>query len=753
MAKTKQDGFPFSAIPRGKDLSLLWLACALAVIGIAPARAQTTEIVLHSFAPHPPKGSFPFAGVIRDSAGNLYGTTNHGGAANAGVVYKEDTAGRQTVLYSFRGGADGSYPSGVIGDSAGNFYGTTYEGGTPGGGTLYELDAAGHKTVLYNFAATADGFGPSGGLIRDSAGNLYGTTGLGGTAESGVVYELDATGHYTVLYRFTGGADGGGPTTGVIRDLAGNLYGTALGGTSDSGVVFKLDTTGHFTVLYTFTGGADGDSPSSGVIRDSAGNFYGTTSRGGASGQGVVYKLDTASHETVLYSFTGGVDGGSPQNSLTSDSAGNLYGTTYSGGAANMGVVYKLDTAGQETVLHSFRGGADGGTPEAGVIRDSAGNLYGTASIGGKGGVGTVYQLDASGQETVLYSFPGVADGAFPYAGAIGDSAGNLYGTTISGGAWTEGAVYRLDTAGQQKLLHSFGGGADGRYPSAGVIRDSAGNLYGTTSQGGTAGWGVVYKLDTTGQETVMHSFTNGADGGDPYAGVILDSAGNLFGTAASGGTANKGVVYKLDTAGQETVLYSFTGGADGRYPTAGVILDSAGNLYGTTYFGGTGSHGVVYKLDPADHEAVLYSFTGGADGGGPYAGVIRDSAGNLYGTTYYGGTANLGVVYKLDPAGHETVLYSFTSGAGGATPYAGVIRDSAGNLYGTTYSGGAASAGVVYKLDMAGHETVLYSFTDGADGGNPRGGVIEDAAGNLYGTTYSGGTESTGVIFKLILQ
>ena len=753
MAKTKQDGFPFSAIPRGKNLSLLWLACALAVIGIAPARAQTTEIVLHSFAPHPPKGSFPFAGVIRDSAGNLYGTTNHGGAANAGVVYKVDTAGHQTVLYSFGGGADGSYPSGVIGDSAGNFYGTTYEGGTPGGGTVYELDAAGHKTVLYSFTAAADGFGPSGGLIRDSARNSYGTTGLGGTAESGVVYELDATGHYTVLYRFTGGADGGGPTTGVIRDLAGNLYGTALGGTSDSGVVFKLDTTGHFTVLYTFTGGADGDSPSSGVIRDSAGNFYGTTSRGGAAGQGVVYKLDTAGHETVLYSFTGGVDGGSPQNSLTSDSAGNLYGTTYSGGAANMGVVYKLDTAGQETVLHSFRGGADGGTPEAGVIRDSAGNLYGTASIGGKGGVGTVYQLDASGQETVLYSFPGVADGAFPYAGAIGDSAGNLYGTTISGGAWTEGAVYRLDTAGQQKLLHSFGGGADGRYPSAGVIRDSAGNLYGTTSQGGTAGWGVVYKLDTTGQETVMHSFTNGADGGDPYAGVILDSAGNLFGTAASGGTANKGVVYKLDTAGQETVLYSFTGGADGRYPTAGVILDSAGNLYGTTYFGGTGSHGVVYKLDPADHEAVLYSFTGGADGGGPYAGVIRDSAGNLYGTTYYGGTANLGVVYKLDPAGHETVLYSFTSGAGGATPYAGVIRDSAGNLYGTTYSGGAASAGVVYKLDMAGHETVLYSFTDGADGGNPRGGVIEDAAGNLYGTTYSGGTESTGVIFKLILQ
>src|ERR1022692_3047842 len=210
--------------------------------------------------------------------------------------------------------------------------------------------------------------------------------------------------------------------------------------------------------------------------------------------------------------------------------------------------------------------------------------------------------------------------------------------------------------------------------------------------------------------EIVLHSFGCPPKGANPYAGVIRDSAGNLYGTAANGGAANKGVVFKLDTSGHQTVLYSFTGGADGGYPYAGVIRDSDGNLYGTTYYGGGANAGVVYKLDTTGHETVLYSFTGGADGGAPFAGVIRDPAGNLYGTTYFGGTANAGVVYKLDTAGHETVLYSFTGVADGRHPQAGVIRDPAGNLYGTAYSGGTANAGVVYKLDTAGHETVLYT-------------------------------------------
>ena len=172
--------------------------------------------------------------------------------------------------------------------------------------------------------------------------------------------------------------------------------------------------------------------------------------------------------------------------------------------------------------------------------------------------------------------------------------------------------------------------------------------------------------------------------------------------------------------AASEIVLHNFLSPGKGANPETGVIRDSAGNLYGTTKSGGRRNAGVVYKLDTSGRETVLHSFTSGADGGGPIAGVIRDSAGNLYGTTFYGGAANGGVVYKLDTAGHEIVLYNFTGGADGSQPDAGVIRDSAGNLYGTTYLGGAANAGVVYKLDPSGHETVLYSFTGGADGGYP---------------------------------
>jgi uncharacterized repeat protein (TIGR03803 family) len=296
-----------------------------------------------------------------------------------------------------------------------------------------------------------------------------------------------------------------------------------------------------------------------------------------------------------------------------------------------------------------------------------------------------------------------------------GGSEGDLYGTTNGGGVAGKGVVFKLDTTGTETVLHSFTDGADGGAPWAGVIRDSAGDLYGTTTGGGPSDYGVVFKLNTTGTETVLHSFTGGADGGSPLAGLIRDSAGNLYGTAQAGGASVLGVVFKLDTTGTETVLHSFTGGADGATPFARLIRDSAGNLYGTTQYGGGGSSGnncyyggcgAVFKLDTTGTETVLYGFTGGADGENPYPGLIRDSAGNLYGTTLSGGASGLGVVFKLDTTGVEMVLYSFEGRADGESPFAGLIQDSAGNLYGTTYGGGAFSStcrggcGVVFKLE-----------------------------------------------------
>jgi uncharacterized repeat protein (TIGR03803 family) len=745
-------------------MSASWLACGLAAMGVAMAQAQNaSEIVLHNFEGFAPNGAYPFAGVIRDSAGNLYGTTPNGGATYTGVVYKVNSAGHQTVLHSFTGGADGGYPNaGVIRDSAGNLYGTTPNGGAANHGVVYKLDvASGQETVLYSFTGGADGSGPSAGVIRDSAGNLYGTTGYGGTG-AGVVYKLDTAGNETVLYSFTGGADGSQPFAGVIRDADGNLYGTTQGGGSaGQGVVYKVDPSGNETVLYSFTGGADGGFVYAGVIRSPAGNLYGTTLFGGTAGCGVVFKVDPSGNETVLHTFTCGADGGVPESGLIADSAGNLYGTASSGGnliagaciGYGCGVVYKLDTSMNETVLYNFLGGTDGEDPTAGVIRDDAGNLYGTTNGGTLANLGAVYKLNTTGQETVLYGFLSPPDGSELAAGVIRDEAGNLYGTTFSGGTYDAGVVFKLDAAGQETVLYAFNM-ADGWEPNS-VIRDPAGNFYGTTYNGGTGpGEGVVYELNASGTETVLHSFLGGTDGTFPTGGLVRDSAGNLYGTTQEGGsTAGFGTVYTVNAAGQETVLYGFTGGADGGFPQ-GVIRDPAGNLYGTTEYGGTGfsifGYGVVYKLNTAGQQTVLYAFTGGADGGTPGSGVILDSAGNLYGTTYAGGTG-AGVVYMLDKAGTETVLYTFTGGADGGNPSGGVIRDSEGNLYGTTGSGGAANEGVVFKLDTAGKETVLYSFTGGAGGSGPCC-VIGDSAGNLYGTAV-GGTNPGGVVFKLIPQ
>jgi len=351
--------------------------------------------------------------------------------------------------------------------------------------------------------------------------------------------------------------------------------------------------------------------------------LYGTTAQGGAYGQGVVYSVDQSGKETVLYSFTGGPDGGDPIDRVAADSAGNLYGTTYKGGAYNYGVVFKLDPIGKETVLHTFSSGTDGGGPDGGVIRDSAGNLYGTTEFGGVFNSGTVYKVDANGNETVLYSFTGGSDGLTPVGNLVRDSAGNLYGTTRYGGTGGWGTVYKLESSSNLITLYAFTGQTDGGFPTEGVTRDRAGNLYGATTYGGIYGYGTVYKLDSSGNETALYNFTGGVDGGRPSGTVTRDSHGSLYGVTEYGGRGY-GVLYKIDANGNETVLHSFSfTGADGRSPYDTVALDSAGNLYGTTSTGGAKGGGVVYKFGLAGSGTALYSFTGGADGNLPAAGVL----------------------------------------------------------------------------------------------------------------------------------
>lgn len=366
-----------------------------------------------------------------------------------------------------------------------------------------------------------------------------------------------------------------------------------------------------------------------------------------------------------------------------------------------------------------------------------------------------VYAQDTSSLR--FYSFLPAPDGAGPESALIRDAAGNLYGTTFGGGAFRSGTVFKVARSGQEIVLYSFTGGKDGANPWGGLVADKLGNLYGTTYNGGdltcqfnALGCGTVFKLDSAGNETVLHSFEWGADGALPFSGLIRDRAGNLYGTTSVGGTFNAGTVFKVDANSVESILHSFAYSPDGGAPQAGLIADSAGNLYGTTKSGGVSGNGTVFTISTSGVISVLHSFGAQPDGSLPFAGLTRDPLGNLYGTTALGGAFGAGTVFKVDPSGLESVLYSFTGGSDGGSPFTGVVLDQAGNLYGTSF--GSSGCGNIYQLDPAGAQTVLFYF-----GGDvqapcaPYGSLIRDAAGALYGTTTEGGTNSLGTVYKFV--
>jgi len=379
----------------------------------------------------------------------------------------------------------------------------------------------------------------------------------------------------------------------------------------------------------------------------------------------------------------------------------------------------------------------------------------------------------------VIHNFTGAGDGVNPRAGLTKDAAGNLYGTTRDGGKYGLGVVFKLAHKSSGWVLtplYSFAGGNDGANPDAKVIFGPDGSLYGTTAIGGGGGCGgdgcgTVFKLTIPATacksalcgwtETVIYRFMGGSDGQGPaYSDLIFDQAGILYGTTRFGGLAGGGTVYQLTPSGggwMENVIHSFAGSPDGYSPNSGVILDGAGNLYGTTYYGGTDGVGTVYQLTPSGSgwaENIVHDFPGsGEDGVVPACGLIFDPLGNLYGATPAGGSGGGGTVFELTPSGGNwtfSVLYNFNAGTG---PYASLIMDATGNLYGTTFTVGAYGYGSVFKLTFAGDGwtyTDLYDFTGGNDGASPESTPVFDVAGNLYGTTSGGGAYGSGAVFEI---
>jgi uncharacterized repeat protein (TIGR03803 family) len=348
-------------------------------------------------------------------------------------------------------------------------------------------------------------------------------------------------------------------------------------------------------VVHEFDRGPEGSGPMAAPVRGPDGSFYGTTAGGGATGLGTIYKLDSTGVLTTIHSFQGS-DGARPSTSLTPDSDGSFYGTTEEGGAANRGTIFKLDSEGVLTAVHSFQGG-NGARPGASLTRSEDGSFYGTTASGGAcDNCGTVFKLDPNGVFTTIHSFQG-SDGAQPVASLTPGEGGSFYGTTARGGASDDcGTIFKLDSSGELATIHSFRG-IDGCVPRASLTPGSGGSFYGTTADGGASGLGTIFKLDPEGVLTTLHSFGYG-EGLFPQQSLIPGEGGSFYGTSEHGGTDNSGTIFKIDSDGVLTMLHSFQGSpcAD-PYVRLGQAED--GSYFATTAHGGQG-HGEILRLDPA---------------------------------------------------------------------------------------------------------------------------------------------------------
>jgi uncharacterized repeat protein (TIGR03803 family) len=778
-----------------KSMARLMGGTALSlVLAATGAHATPAEKVLHNFDVVV-GGYNPQASLTPGPGGIYYGTADNGGATNNGCVFAliPPAAGQtnwtEKVIYSFSGAPDGASPSsGLLLSQTGTLYGVTGAGGAQGAGVVFSLtppaDGTGSWTesVLYTFTGGADGKAPFGTLVSDANGVLYGSTAGGGNAMgAGVVFSLapPAAGSgawtETVLHEFQGNADGASPGAGVLRDDTGALYGvTSVGGVSNGGTVYRLTppTAGSASwakaTLYNFTGQADGGYPVGGLVLNDTGILYGVTAAGGVSGAGTAFALKPpatgkAWTESVLYSFSGGLDGASPGATPVLGSDGTLYGTSSGGGTAGSGTVFALTppAAGKkawtEAALASFTG--PNGSAPVGLGLTAGGGLIGTTIYGGiarKGG-GTVFLLTppqagatAWTQAELLQFNEGGPDGASPVGALLTSKSGVVYGTTSSGGAYHQGAVVALTppaaggTVWKETVLFSFNGN-NGSFPNGGLVEGANGVLYGTTADGGPqkdGANGTVFSLTppAAGQsawtEALLHVFkgARAGDGANPGSGVILGAGGALFGTTGNGGIATadnsdgNGIVFKLipPPSGKvnwiEKIIHSFTG-ADGSTPDGTLLATRTGVLYGTTYNGGSASDGTVFSLTPpatpggAWTEAVLHSFNPsvGNDGAIPGAEqLVQDSSGALYGTASQGGVNNDGVVFKLAPpaagatAWTETLIHNF-AGADGIAPFVGLLAGTNGVFYGVAAQGGDLSScpspfggggcGTVFKL------------------------------------------------------
>jgi uncharacterized repeat protein (TIGR03803 family) len=831
------------------------------------------------------------AGTYSVIVSNTLGSTP---SSNASLTVVSLTAPGVTLstLYSFTGGMDGGNPNGLVQETNGNFYGTTQYGGTNSSGTIFQMTPAGTMMTLdwFNHAG-GGGYTPTAALVQGPDGDLYGTTEYGGAHGWGTVFKTTTNGVLTNLVDFYRG-DGAEPYRALIQGEDGNIYGTTVGGGANGcGTVFRVTTNGTLTTLASFNY-VDGLNPNE-LFQAANGSFYGTTFDGGLNGDGTVFQVTTNGALTSLASFNYTNGGSLPYAGLVQTPDGNFFGTTYEGGANGYGTVFQVSPAGAVTTVYSFTGGGGGGHPAAGLMEGSDGNFYGTTAYGGTYDDGTVFRLTPDGALVSLVQFDGY-DGANPQAALTPGADGNLYGTTENGGADGAGVIFRVninsptvqisaqpanqdayigadavfsvavignpplfyqwrqdginltDGAGisgsmtrvltihnvslggagiysvmvsnaassvlsgeatlgviyspplitvqpvSQSLLvgetavfsvtaigdlplsyqwqengtnlmdgGQISGSATSTLTLSNVVETNAGtysvivnNAFAIAPTISSAAVLTVFAVSATGTTmAALHSFTGGDDGGVPN-GLVQGANGLLYGTTQNGGMYGDGTIFSLSTNGTLTTLVSFDG-TNGAMPVASLVQDTNGVFHGTTKLGGSNSAGTVFSMTPDGTLNSLYSFGSNNDSIDPFTALAQDAAGNFYGATSNNAMPGDGNIFKMAPDGLPATLYSFPGGLNGTLPAGALALGTDGNFYGMTGTGKEITTihGNVFKMTPDGLLTNLYSFTGGADGYSPVGQLAQGTDGNFYGVTkfnYIEGNLFYGTIFKI---
>jgi len=509
--------------------------------------------------------------------------------------------------------------------------------------------------------------------------------------------------------------------------------------------------------LHSFDVYVNGEIPYSSLVQGANGLFYGTTYQGGAAGAGVIFDVASNGAVNTLYSFTNGVDGALPQAGLTLANDGNFYGTTVEGGTNGTGALFRITPAGVFSSLYSFTAvpesgdNQDGAYPGGSLIQAMDGNLYGTASAGGANGSGTLFKISLGGSFQLVYAFSALdnsgdnSDGYEPESALIQGADTNLYGTTYGGGSNGFGTVFAYNISQSQVTpLYSFQNGNDGANPLAALVQGRDGDFYGTASEGGSETNGTIFKITSKGAFTPLHSFSDGIDGANPAAPLVQGTNGDFYGVSANSLTGF-GVVFEAKTNGAVMTLHKFLGKSDGATPAAGLVLTSDGNFFGTTSSGGSNNAGTVFSITSAGAFTPVMSFLGGFDGNGPQTPLVQGTNGSFYGTAYQGGSAGYGTVFELTTNGVFNPIYSFTNGQDGSFPAAGLTLGTDGNLYGESFTGGANDSGVLFEMTPQGTLTVLHSMMDFTEGDGPVGGLAQGTNGNFYGIAYRGEGDELG--------